>query len=126
MPNTPDSMSAAQRAYDKTTNPKKVKAGLHEPQHHGKRVVPVLEETTLREIYSVIENEEIVVIATIQANGDVEYGMLQGTGDTSGVDSEDASLDITMGEMIHKALAEGDAKEYPFGSSPEQPTEESK
>lgn len=101
-----DTLVMAQLAYDAIPHHTKLSAGLEHPQHVGRRVLPVLESTTLREIHDNVPEGEIVVLATVIGNN-VEFGMFMGQRDTQ-VQGEPETLDITVRELINRTLADGE------------------
>ncbi len=96
------SLDDAQAAYDALPQATKEAAGLGHPQNKGRRIVPVLEITTLREVHDNVPENEIVVLATLIEDR-VEFGMFQGM--SNGVTGDD-SIDMTMRELIDRAVAQ--------------------
>lgn len=96
------SLEQAQAAYDAIPQETKEAADVGHPQHRGRRIVPVLESTTLREIHENVPEGEIVVLATVIGDS-VEFGMFQGLSDG---EPGDDSLDMTMRQLIDMAVAQ--------------------
>lgn len=101
-----DTLAMAQLAFNSIPHHTKLSAGLEHPQHVGRRVLPVLESTTLREIHDNVAEGEVVVLATVMGNG-VEFGMFMGQKETD-VQGPLESLDMTVRELIDKTLADGE------------------
>jgi hypothetical protein len=98
------SLDDAQAAYDAIPQATKDSADVGNPQHKGRRIVPVLETTTLREIHDHVPEGETVVLATVMGD-QVEFGLFQGVRNGG---LGDASLDMTMRELIDAAVQHGE------------------
>lgn len=99
------SLDRARTAYDAMSMETKLAAGLEHAQHEGRQVLPLLESTTLREVHGAVPEGEVVVLATVIGD-QVEFGMFTGSADTSEA-SLDASLDMTMRQLIDLTMQQG-------------------
>jgi hypothetical protein len=108
------SLDDARLVYGQIPNATKLAAGLEHPEHRDRRVLPVLETTTLREIHAAVPEGEVVVLATVIGD-EVEFGMFTGTGvEPDGL--PDPVMDMTMRELISRAMEEGEP-----GPTPDSP-----